>query len=89
VINFGTRQLCGLIAPDMVELERELGEAIQFFEPRIIGHSLNLTANLERNIVSIELNGELWAMPIPEKLFVKTKIDLETGQCSLGEDAHG
>ena len=89
VINFGTRQLCGLIAPDMEELERELSEAIQVFEPRIISHTLAVKANIERNIVSFELTGELWANPIPEKLFIKTKIDLETGQCNLGDGANG
>jgi type VI secretion system protein ImpF len=89
VINFGTRQLCGLIAPDMVELERELGEAIRAFEPRIIGHTLAIRATLKRHLVSFELSGELWASPIPEKLFIKTIIDLETGQCNLGDGAHG
>ena len=89
VINFGTRQLCGLIAPDMDELERELGEAIQAFEPRIIRHTVAVKANIERNIVSFELHGELWANPVPEKLFIKTKIDLETGQCNLGDGGNG
>lgn len=89
VINFGTRQLCGLIAPNMDELERELAEAIQLFEPRIINHTLTVKATIERNIVSFELFGELWANPIPEKLFIKTNIDLETGQCNLGDAGNG
>jgi type VI secretion system protein ImpF len=89
VINFGTRHLCGLIAPDMEELERELSEAVQFFEPRILGHTLSVKANIERNIVSFEIHGELWASPVPEKLFIKTKIDLETGQCNLGDGGNG
>ncbi len=85
VINFGTRQLCGLLAPNMDELERELSEAVQLFEPRIINHTLTVKATLERHMVSIEMVGELWADPIPEKLFIKTSIDLETGQCNLGD----
>src|SRR6266705_2730573 len=44
VINFGTRQLCGMFAPDMDELERQLAEAIQFFEPRILRDSLDVKA---------------------------------------------
>src|ERR1051325_11799347 len=39
VLNFGTRQLSGLFAPDMHELERHLSDALQLFEPRIISHS--------------------------------------------------
>jgi len=89
VINFGTHQLCGLIAPNMDELERELSEAIQFFEPRIINHTLTVKATIERNVVTFEMFGELWANPIPEKLFIKTNIDLESGQCNLGEASNG
>jgi type VI secretion system protein ImpF len=89
VLNFGTRQLCGLIAPDMDELDRELTEAVQFFEPRILPHTLNVKATLDRHIIAIEMRGELWANPIPEQLFIKTQIDLETGQCLLGDRSNG
>lgn len=89
VIDFGTRHLCGLIAPDMDALGRELNEAIRFFEPRIARHTLTVKASMDRHVISFELNGELWANPVPEKLFIKTKIDLETGQCSLGDSANG
>jgi type VI secretion system protein ImpF len=89
VINFGTRQLCGLNAPDMESLEHELSEAIHFFEPRILRHSLALKAVIEHQIISFEVVGEIWANPIPEKLFIKTQIDLESGQCSLGDSGHG
>ena len=88
-MNFGTRHLCGLIAPDMDELEHQLGEAIQLFEPRLLRHSLTVKASLERNVISFEMHGELWANPVAEKLFLKTKIDLETGQCMLGDGANG
>src|SRR6266487_3871322 len=44
VINFGTRQLSGLFAPDMHELERHLTEALRLFEPRIISQSVSIRA---------------------------------------------
>lgn len=89
VINFGTRQLCGLIAPDMEGLEREMTEALRLFEPRIIRNSVAVKATLERNMVIIEIRGDLWANPMPEQLFLKTKVDLETGQCILGDATNG
>jgi type VI secretion system protein ImpF len=89
VINYGTRQLCGLIAPDMDGLEREMRDALHLFEPRILRHTLVIKATMERQVISFELYGELWANPISEKLFIKTKIDLESGQCNLGESGHG
>src|SRR5687768_14305824 len=42
VLNFGTRQLCGMFAPEMRELESQLTDAIRLFEPRIIRNSLRV-----------------------------------------------
>jgi type VI secretion system protein ImpF len=89
VINYGTRQLCGLTAPDMERLQEELGEAIQVFEPRLTPQSLTIRADLERNLVTFDVEGELWANPLPEHLHLKTTVDLETGQCLLGDSPHG
>ena len=89
VLNFGTRHLCGLIAPNMEELERQLSAALQLFEPRVLRHTLTIKATIERNMIGFELHAELWANPMSEKLFIKTNIDLETGQCLLGDGANG
>ena len=89
VLNFGARQLCGLMAPDMERLEAELAEAIQLFEPRILKNSLTVKATMTRNIIAIEMRGDLWATPIPEQLFIRTKIDTETGQTVLGDATNG
>jgi len=89
VINFGTKQLCGLTAPDMAKLQEELEQAVQVFEPRITSRDLVIRADCDRNLVTIDLEGELWANPLPEHLHVKTTLDLETGQCLLGDAPHG
>lgn len=89
VINFGTRQICGLTAPDMGELERQLTEAIRLFEPRIIGDTLQVRATMKNQLISFEIQGDLWANPVPEKLFIKTQIDMESGQSVLGEIGNG
>lgn len=89
VINYGTRQLTGLVAPDLEELREQLAEAIEFFEPRIIPRSMKIQTSQERNVVTFEIHGELWANPIPEHLFIKTKVDIETGQCLLGDATNG
>jgi len=89
VINYGTRQLCGLSAPDMEGLKEELAAAIRFFEPRITSRGLHIETNMEKNLVAFEIQGELWANPLPEMLHVKTQVDLETGQCLMGDALHG
>jgi type VI secretion system protein ImpF len=89
VLNFGARHLVGLLSPNMAELEKQMLEALQFFEPRILPQSVTLAASKERQEVQLELRGELWADPVPDHLFVRTALDLETGQCLVGDRAHG
>ena len=89
VINYGLRQLCGLTAPDMGALERDLSDALKFFEPRILRHTLSLKASLDRHLVAFELRAELWAEPVPERLYVQTLVDLENGQVALGDRGNG
>lgn len=88
VINYGTRQVIGITAPDMERLQDELAEAIRNFEPRLTARNLRIHADLDRNVVSFEVEGDLWANPLPEHLHIKTTVDVETGQCLLG-DSHG
>ena len=66
----------------------EIIDAIKHFEPRIGPSSLNVKAMAETeklgpNMIGFQIEGQLWASPLPEQLYLKTKIDLETGQCVL------
>ena len=85
VINYGTRHLFGLMAPNMRDLERELTEALYVFEPRILRNSLKVRSRMEGNLVSLEVQGELWANPLPERLHIKTTLDIESGFMAGGE----
>ena len=89
VINFGIRQLYGRLAPDIEEIEKQLLDALITFEPRINRRTLKVEVKIERNILSIELTGELWVNPLPEKLFIKTELDLESSECNTKEASHG
>jgi len=89
VINFGIRQLYGRLAPDVEEIEKQLIDALITFEPRINRQTLRVKVAIERNILGIELTGELWVNPLPEKLFIKTELDLESSACSTREAGHG
>jgi type VI secretion system protein ImpF len=89
VINFGIRQVYGRLAPDIEEIEKQLFDALVTFEPRINRHTLKVKVLIERNLLSIELTGELWVNPLPEKLFIKTVLDLESSACSTREAGHG
>jgi type VI secretion system protein ImpF len=90
VLNFGTRDLTGLLSSSLniAEVEQHLADAIRTFEPRIIAHTLVVKAitDLDKaypNILAFEIHGDLWARPLPDQLFIKTEIDLDTGQCTF------
>jgi type VI secretion system protein ImpF len=89
VLNFGTRDLCGLISSslDLQTLEQEIAEAMRRLEPRINPGSLVVTAvsgsQKVANGIGIEIRGELWAYPVPEQLFIRTEIDLDTGKYTV------
>jgi len=89
VINFGIRDLCGVTSPNLDRMQEELVEAIKIFEPRITARSLTIRADVQGNVVTFDIEGELWAHPRSEHLHLKTTVDLETGQCLLGDSPHG
>jgi type VI secretion system protein ImpF len=84
VINFGIRHLFGISSPNLGDLQRELTDALYIFEPRIIPNSLKIRAQKRGNIITLDVQAELWANPVPEHLHFKTKLDIEGGYASLG-----
>lgn len=96
VLNYGIPDLCGMTASsvDPQRVERTVRAAIERYEPRILPRTLRVkaTANpgeMGANAVAFQITGELWAQPMPERLYVKTEIDLETGQCTVEDRPHG
>jgi type VI secretion system protein ImpF len=90
VLNYGTRSVCGqaVLESGAPEMERELTRAIRSFEPRIVKDSVSVSViprpeNRPQTAVGFEIKGNLWAQPLPESLYIKTEIDLETGQCEV------
>ncbi|MDS4069971.1 MAG: type VI secretion system baseplate subunit TssE, partial [Candidatus Competibacter sp.] len=62
------------------------------FEPRIYRSSLRvLTAlteeRMSHNALTFEVEGDLWAQPVPLRLYLKTEIDLESGQVKVEESS--
>ena len=84
VVNFGIRHLFGLMTPSLRDLEKQLAEALCIFEPRILRNTLKIRSRLKANLIALEVEGELWANPVPEQLHIKTLLDIETGHCTVG-----
>jgi type VI secretion system protein ImpF len=83
VINFGTRHLFGVSSANLTELRRSLTEALKTFEPRIIENTLRVGINREGHEIVLDVEADLWAAPMVEHLHFKTKLDLESGYCSV------
>jgi len=92
VLNYGTPDLCGLTSSGLEadQVRRQLIEAVRIFEPRILPASLSVRVEagfgeLDHNALTFEIQGDLWARPAPDPLYIRTEVDLDTGQCEIVE----
>jgi len=90
VVNYGSPNLCGLSVSgvSIEQLEREVTAVIAHFEPRIDRDTLAVKASVRPedmtgNALSFAIEGELWARPMPEQLYLRTELDLETGRVNI------
>jgi type VI secretion system protein ImpF len=90
VLNYGLPDLSGtsVSGTDPVVLERALRQAIVDFEPRILRHTLSVRLDINEdqmthNAMTFLIEGELWAQPVPLRLYLKTEIDLEMGSVKV------
>lgn len=92
VLNYGIPDLTGHASAgiDVAALERMLRQAIWDFEPRILRNSVRVRAvqgdtAVDHNTLVFEIQGDLWAQPVPLHLFLRTEIDLEAGEVAVVE----
>jgi type VI secretion system protein ImpF len=91
VLNFGLPAISGRPASslDLDDLAQALREALIFFEPRLVPHTVRVYAEPQsesrHNIISFRMEGQLWAQPIPLEIFMRTDMDLESGQTQVVE----
>lgn len=92
VLNFGIPAVAGVTASgvELTKLERQVKNAIIAYEPRILKAKLEVKALFSHELMSrktlvFEINGELWAQPVPIRMYLRTELDLETGKVSITE----
>lgn len=91
VLNFGIPVLSGknFSGVEWRDLERQIYDAILVFEPRILPDTLSVKAFApsdslgHHNLLQFELRGDLWSMPFPTELLLRSELDLETGYMKL------
>jgi len=76
-------------------LERIIRDALWAFEPRLARESVQVTAIDEAkgagvaksargarggHVIRFEIEADMWSQPYPERLFLRTELDLEAGE---------
>lgn len=90
VINYGTLTFSGrhVSSADLPKIERKIKQAIIDFEPRITPETLKIEVissdqNMNQHAMSFKIEGDLWAQPLPIHLFIRSEMDLETGEATV------
>ena len=83
-LNYGVPGFTGITSSSdrAVTLEGAIAAAIRQYEPRILPNTLRVTlretSTEELPALVFEIQGELWAQPVPQQLFLETSIDIST-----------
>jgi len=99
-LNFGVPELCGMTLSGLStgDVERRIRQAILQYEPRVLPDTLAVRvataaassgSSSPGNSVTLEISGELWAIPAPDPLYYRTEVDLETGQFQIKDRSNG
>jgi type VI secretion system protein ImpF len=96
VVNYGMPDLAGQTASsiDVKSLERLLTKVIWDFEPRLLKRTVRVrlivdTDKMNHNAMCFDIEAELWAQPLPLRLFLRTEIDLESGGVAVADLGQG
>lgn len=96
VLNYGVPDVTGRVASavEVPLVEKSLRQAILDFEPRILSKTLRVRVTVQRtemshNALRFDIEGELWAEPVPIHLVLKSEMDLETGHVMIEEAGGG
>lgn len=92
VLNFGVPDMAGthLSGRNVPALERQITMALNQFEPRILKKSMKVTMTVksgetDRRALTFTVVGDLWAQPVPQSMFLKTQLDLDTGAVTVAD----
>lgn len=86
VLNYGMPPLSGSVAAGMDprRLQEAIREVVRRFEPRILPEGLRVTVSTDkdamtRRALTFRVEGVLWSQPVPEHIYLRTELDLESG----------
>lgn len=89
VVNYGLSGVSGNFSTEQraEAIRQSIQNAIANFEPRIIDGSVDVTLSPDDNeaemTVALNIRADMWAQPMPLELFLRSKVDITTGEVSI------
>ncbi|MGF6760235.1 type VI secretion system protein ImpF [Paraburkholderia sp. GAS33] len=92
VLNFGIPDLTGtaLSGIDIALLQERIRSALRDFEPRLIAGTVQVSvepdhARMDSRSLRFRIEADMWAQPMPLGLYLRTDVDLETGEFHVSQ----
>ncbi|MGF6936691.1 type VI secretion system protein ImpF [Paraburkholderia sp. UCT70] len=92
VLNFGIPDLAGaaLSGIDAELLQNRIRSALLDFEPRLIASTVQVSvevdeARMGNRSLRFLIEADMWANPMPLSLYLRTDVDLETGEFHVSQ----
>ena len=91
VLNYGLPDLAGRNVTGLTPaaIERLIRDALWAFEPRLVRDTVRVTAlddakgASRAHVIRFGIEAEMWSQPYPERLYLRTELDLEAGEVRI------
>ena len=91
VVNYGIKDTSGMTSTTerAEEIRKIIRTSIQRFEPRIRAETLEVdfgsdgAEDTRSMLISFNIRGEMWAQPMPLELYLRSQVNVTTGEVKL------
>ena len=87
VLNYGVREVAGEMSTRerAISIRKMIHNTIRRFEPRIRATTLSedFEDDAQSTLISYSIRAEMWAQPIPLDLYLRSQVNVTTGELKL------
>ncbi len=89
VLNYGVAEVAGEFSTSVRAemIRKSIQQAIALHEPRIIPGSAAVELRSDESKgemqISFDIHADMWAQPVPLELFLRSKVDVTSGEVTL------
>ena len=89
VLNYGVREVAGEMSTQERArfIRKMIHSVIQRYEPRIVPGTLRVDfdeeADAQSSFISFNIRAEMWAKPLPLELYLRSQVNVTTGELKL------